>query len=99
MPTAFILLNTEIGAETTVVAELKKIKGVKEAHNLWGVYDVIASVTAENMESLRNIITNQIEKIQRVNSKLTMVVTEKPLNSQKASEAFMIAAAASPLIY
>ena len=51
MPTAYVLLNTEIGAESQVLKDLKKIEGVEEAHNLWGVYDIIANIKAESMES------------------------------------------------
>jgi hypothetical protein len=49
MPTAYILLNTEIGAENHVLKALKKIEGVEEAHTLWGIYDIIANVEAESM--------------------------------------------------
>jgi DNA-binding Lrp family transcriptional regulator len=85
MPTAYILLNTEIGAENHVLKALKKIEGVEEAHNLWGVYDIIANVKAETMEKLKFIITKRIEKIGRINSKLTMIINEKspaPLQEQ-----------------
>jgi len=78
MATAYILLNTEIGAEKQVLKALKKIEGVEEAHHLWGVYDIIANVKAESMDTLKNIITKKIEKIERINSKLTMIMTEKP---------------------
>ena len=78
MPTAYILLNTEIGAENQVLKALKKIEGVEEAHNLWGVYDIIANIKADNMEKLKYIITKRIEKIGKINSKLTMIITEKP---------------------
>jgi len=78
MPTAYILLNTEIGAENQVLKALKKIDGVKEAHNLWGVYDIIANVKADNMEKLKYILTKKIEKIGKINSKITMIISEKP---------------------
>jgi DNA-binding Lrp family transcriptional regulator len=81
MPTAYILVNTEIGAEKQVLKALKKVEGVQEAHSLWGVYDIIASVKAESMEELKYIITNQIEKISRITSKLTMLTNEKKLTS------------------
>ncbi len=77
MPTAYVLLNTEIGAETHVLKALKKIEGVEEAHSLWGVYDIIANVKAENMEKLKYIITSRIEKVGRINSKLTMIIHDK----------------------
>jgi DNA-binding Lrp family transcriptional regulator len=83
MPIAYILLNTEIGAEKEVRSALKKVEGVNEVHNLWGVYDLIANVQAESMDKLKYIIRQQIEKIGKINSKLTMIIAEKP---QKSSE-------------
>ena len=78
MPTAYILLNTEIGAEKQVLKALKKVEGVEEAHSLWGVYDIIANVKAESMDELEHLITSRIEKIGKINSKLTMIINEKP---------------------
>ncbi len=79
MPTAYILLNTEIGAENQVLKALKELDGVEEAYNLWGVYDIIANVTADNMNELKDIITNRIDGIGQINSKLTMIVSDKAL--------------------
>ena len=80
MPTAYILINTEIGSEKQVLKALKKIDGVEEVHNLWGVYDIIVNVKGHNMDELKHIITNQIEKIGKINSKLTMLINEKNQN-------------------
>lgn len=74
MPTAYVLLNTEIGAQNQVLKALKKIEGVEEAHNLWGVYDIIANIKAENIEKLKLIVTKEIAKIAKINSKLTMMI-------------------------
>ena len=76
MPTAYVLLNTEIGAGAEVVEELKKVEGVESAFNLWGVYDIIASIKADSMDNLSHIINSRIEKIDKVHSKLTMIVSE-----------------------
>ena len=72
MPAAYVLLNTEIGAQNQVLKVLKKIEGVEEAHTLWGVYDIIANIKADNMEKLKFIITKRIEKIGKINSKQAM---------------------------
>jgi DNA-binding Lrp family transcriptional regulator len=77
MPMAYVLLTTEIGAEKHVLDSLKKISGVQEAHSLWGVYDIIANVQADDMEQLKTIITSGINKIGKVNSKLTMIIEDK----------------------
>ena len=81
MPTAYVLLNTEIGAEAEVVKALKKVEGVETAVNLWGVYDVIASVKADSMDKLSHIINREIEKISKIHSKLTMIITDQPKSS------------------
>ena len=78
MPVAYVLLNTEIGAENEILKALRRIEGVEEAHNLWGVYDIIANVKADTLEELKSIITTRIQKIGRINSKLTMIITDKP---------------------
>ncbi|MGD0645588.1 MAG: Lrp/AsnC ligand binding domain-containing protein [Candidatus Bathyarchaeia archaeon] len=81
MPTAYVLLNTEIGAENQVLKALEKIEGVEEVHNLWGVYDIIANIKADNIETLKSIITKRIMKIGKINSKLTMIITDNPQTS------------------
>jgi DNA-binding Lrp family transcriptional regulator len=76
MPAAYVLISTEIGSESNVVEELKKVEGVEEVHNLWGVYDIIASIKAETMDKLTFILNKEIEKIGKVHAKLTMIITE-----------------------
>jgi DNA-binding Lrp family transcriptional regulator len=84
MPTAYVLLTTEIGAEKHVLDSLKRINGVMEVHSLWGIYDIIANVQAQDMETLKTIITKNINQIGKVNSKLTMIIEENmpPLEPQ-----------------
>ena len=43
------------------------------------VYDITARIKAETMGKLTSIITRKIEKIGRVNAKLTMIITETPM--------------------
>jgi DNA-binding Lrp family transcriptional regulator len=82
MANAYVLLNTEIGAESEVVSALRKIEGVKEVHSLWGVYDVIAKIRADNVEDLKYIITQRMQKIRGINSKLTMIIHDNPLTHE-----------------
>lgn len=60
MPTAFVLINTEIGSEEEILNELKKIPNVKEAYVVYGVYDVVAKVEAESMDKLKEVISWRI---------------------------------------
>jgi len=82
MATAYILLNTEIGAEYHVLSALKKIEGVQEVHLLCGVYDIIAHIKAESMEKIKYIITKRIKKIGKINTNLTLIINEKNIEEQ-----------------
>ena len=73
MATAYVLLNTELGAETEVMKDMKMIVEIKEAHMVYGVYDIIARIEADTMEDLKNIISWKVRRINRVRSTLTMI--------------------------
>lgn len=77
MPSAFVLINTEIGAESEVLKQLRGIEGVEEAHAVYGVYDIVAKVKAETMDKLKEIVTWNIRRLDKVRSTLTMIVIEE----------------------
>lgn len=76
-PMAYVLINTEIGSETDVLKVLKKVDGVKEAYAVYGVYDIIAKITAETMDKLKELVTWQVRRLDKVRSTLTMIVIEE----------------------
>jgi DNA-binding Lrp family transcriptional regulator len=78
VPTAFVLVNTEIGSESEVLTALKKVDGVQEAHTVYGVYDIIAKIGADTMDKLKEIVTWHIRRLDKVRSTLTMIVIEEP---------------------
>jgi len=47
MAAAFVLITSELGSETDVMKELKKIDEVKKGHMVYGVYDIIARIEAD----------------------------------------------------
>lgn len=77
LPFAFVVINTEIGYMNEVLKEVRMIKGVQEAHSVFGVYDIIVKIEAENMNKLKNIVTARIRGLNNVRSTLTMIVMEK----------------------
>ena len=77
MPTAFVLINTEIGSEADVLKELKKVEGVHEASAVYGVYDIVARVTSDTMDKLKEIVTWRVRRLDKVRSTLTMIVVEE----------------------
>ncbi len=76
MPLAFVLINTEMGSESEVMNALKKISDVKEVYVVYGVYDVIAKVESDTMDRLKDVITWNIRRSDKVRSTLTMMAAE-----------------------
>lgn len=82
MPTAYVLLNSDLGSDETIIKKVKEILGSEEnvkyeVQGVYGVYDIILKVTSENSDKLRSVITNKIRKIDKVQSTLTMMVIEE----------------------
>lgn len=76
MPTAIVLINTDIGSENEVANALSKIDGVKEVYQVYGIYDIVVKVEAQTHEMLREIIINKIRRLPKVKSTTTMLVIE-----------------------
>ena len=76
MPKAFVLMNAELGSEDSIVGELKRLEGVKEVYQVYGVYDIVAQVESATMEKVKEIITWKLRKLNGVKSTLTMIVME-----------------------
>lgn len=72
---AYVLVNAEVGTEDQVLKQVKEVQPyVKEAYIVYGVYDLIIKVEADNMTDLKDIITERIRKIDLVRSTLTMIL-------------------------
>ncbi len=76
MPTAYVLLNCDLGSEVDIIQKIKQVPGVTEVTNVAGVYDIIIRISSDNMDKLREIIKLNIKKIDKVRSTITMIVTE-----------------------
>lgn len=84
MPTAYVLLNSDLGSDSSIIDEIKKILDEEEiqfeVQGVYGVYDIVLKLSSDNAENLRAIITNKIRKIGKVQSTLTMMVIEEQEN-------------------
>ena len=84
VPTAYVLLNSDLGSDDSIINELKQIlvseNAKYEIQGVYGVYDIVLKLTDDNPEELRRVITNRIRKIAKVQSTLTMMVIEEQEN-------------------
>ena len=76
MPTAYVLINCDLGSEEEILRELKKLPEIIEVSGVYGVYDIILKIRSDTMEKLRETITWHVRRIDKVRSTLTMIVIE-----------------------
>ena len=77
MPIAFVLINAELGSEKEILKALKGVEGVMEAYAVFGVYDILAKITADSMDKLKEVVTWSVRRLDKVRSTLTMIVIEE----------------------
>lgn len=82
MPTAFVLVNSELSFDLEIIGKMKGILSAEkdlqyEIQGVYGVYDIVLKISSDDAPRLRKIITNQIRKIDKVQSTLTMMVIEE----------------------
>ncbi|HYB92574.1 MAG TPA: Lrp/AsnC ligand binding domain-containing protein [archaeon] len=69
---AYVLMVTEIGKEHEIISQLLKIKGVTEARTVYGEFDVIVIVEADNMKNLDDYIT-RVRKMPQLIRTVTLI--------------------------
>lgn len=74
MPTAYVLINCDLGSEEEILLEIRKLPEVTEVSGVYGVYDIIVKITSDSMDKLRETITWHVRRIDKVRSTLTMIV-------------------------
>jgi len=77
MAQAYVLLNCELGAEEEIIGKLKELETVKEVHGTFGAYDITVKLEAETAEVLRETITQNLRKMAKIRSTLTLTVVEE----------------------
>ncbi len=76
METSYVLINCDLGCEEAIIDELKHLDNVKEAHGVFGAYDILTKVESDSVEHLRDVITWKIRKLNMIRSTLTLMLTE-----------------------
>ncbi len=71
---AYELINCSAGKSEQVVAALRRVKGVKQAHVVTGLHDVVAYVEAPNLSSLTKLIISKIQGTKGVSRTVTCMV-------------------------
>ena len=77
MARAYVLINTEIGAEEEVKEQLLGMDAVTSVDIVYGVYDCIATLERDSMNELKEAVTQNLRALEKVRSTMTMICVEK----------------------
>ena len=85
VPTAYVLINSDLGSDQSIIKELKQIldseSGIEYyVQGVYGVYDIILKISSDSVGELRSMITHKVRKINKVQSTLTMMVIDEQEN-------------------
>ena len=73
---AYVLLKIAPGKSRLISEKISKIEGVKTAHPVTGMFDIIAYVEASDINNLTGTVRNNIQNIEGVIRTHTAIVGE-----------------------
>jgi DNA-binding Lrp family transcriptional regulator len=75
MAIGFVLISAAPAREHEVYNRLSKVPEIVELHPLFGEYDLIAKIEADDFETLGNLVVNNIRSIEGVIDTKTLTGT------------------------
>ena len=79
--TAIVLLNCEVGSAKVIANEFQKVSEINEVREVMGFYDIIMRISANSVDELKEIITKQVKKTDKIFSTTTLVLTSSEENT------------------
>lgn len=76
MAISYVLISAAPAHEHEAYNKLYKILEISELHALFGEYDLIAKIEAEDFESIGNIVVNKIRTIEGIIDTKTLTGTK-----------------------
>ena len=71
---AYILIQTEVGKAAAVAREIAELKGVTQAEDVTGPYDVIVRAEANSVDELGKMVVSRVQLIDGITRTLTCPV-------------------------
>ena len=76
MTVAYVLINCELGAEEPIIEKLKELEQVKDVFETIGTHDMMVKLEAENFEKIRELVSWNIQKLDKIRSTSTLIKKE-----------------------
>ena len=76
MATGYVLINVHPGQEYEAFNEIKAMESVADATLLFGDYDIIVKIVAEQMSAIAKIVVEDIRQVTGVHNTKTLAGAE-----------------------
>jgi len=89
LPRLLVFVNIFVESPTLdeVVQALSQISNVEELYEVTGEFDIVALVSAADIEEFRDVLKNKLLKIKGVRSTVTSIVTNTHKGSRNGNHA------------
>jgi DNA-binding Lrp family transcriptional regulator len=77
MPAAIVLISCDVGEEDSVADKLCDMQGIENVAIVYGVYDIVAKISAETLDGLEGVIIRKLRAIPGLKSTVTLVVSRE----------------------
>lgn len=80
---AYVLITTETALTKEVLAQLKEMEEVVEAHEVLGPYDIVVELETERFEEVTSTLRQRIRPIEGIRNTVTCVDVTTDSSVQK----------------
>ena len=77
MTRAYVLIKSDLGSEEKIIEALNEFEQVLQVEEIFGDYDLIVKLEAENSIAIREVISWDIKKIKGVSATKTLMKKEQ----------------------
>jgi len=74
MPSAYVMISTELGSEEQVLKALEPLPQIKETYIVYGIYDLITRVEFADKQELSDTIIRKIRGTPGIKNTITLMV-------------------------
>ncbi len=71
---AFVLIQVQLGKARSVAKAIANVRGVRMVHAVTGMYDVIAYLELQDMDSLSAFVVKKVQTVKGVERTHTAIV-------------------------
>ena len=77
MTSAFLFINAELLFIEDVINKLNEVPEIVDIYKVQGIYDIIARVNSDTEEKLKELVSENIRRIDRITGTVTVIIAKE----------------------